>query len=53
MHLATINFSAWAISATTIAALLAVVCIILAACLFTLLRMYRNGINRHSSKCII
>ena len=49
MHL---GISAWAISATTIAALLAVVCIILVACLFTLLKMYRNGMiqNRHSSK---
>ena len=41
-------FADWAISATTIAALLAVVCIILAACLFTLLKMYRNEINKHS-----
>ena len=45
-----VSFSA---TIPTIAALLAVVCIILAACLFTLLRMYHNGINRHSSKCII
>jgi hypothetical protein len=28
------------------------VCIILAACLFTLLKMYLNGKNKHSSKCI-
>jgi hypothetical protein len=27
--------------------------IILAVCLFTLLKMYHNGMNRHSSKCII
>jgi hypothetical protein len=47
-----IQFIAWAISATTIAALLAVVCIIIAACLFTLLKMYHNGMNKHSSKGI-
>jgi hypothetical protein len=54
LHIATmitiIIFAAWTISATTIAALLAVVCIILAACLFTLLKMYHNGMNGHSSK---
>ena len=42
-------FAAWAISFTAIAALLAVVCMILAAGLFnfTLLKMYCNGMNRH------
>jgi hypothetical protein len=40
----------WAISSTTVAALLAVVCIILAACLFILLKMYHNGTDRLSSK---
>jgi hypothetical protein len=38
----------WAISATTIAVFLAVVCIILVI----LLKMYHNGMNKYSSKCI-
>ena len=45
-------FTAWAISATTIAALLAILCVILAAYSFTMLKKYHcdNGINlRHSS----
>ena len=40
----------WAISSTTIAVLLAIVCvIILAACSFMLLKMYHNGMNGDSS----